>query len=192
VLNGLNVGQIDANARVKIISITDDVIDIQTEEQLTAITVPVNAVGEIVVSGNHVLRQYLNNPEALKRNKIFIGDNCWHRTGDSGYLDADACLFLTGRCSGIIYTATQTVYPFVYENYLQTITGIEMGTVLLNNSLITAVVELNDAKQSKTAEVQIRLNSPIQQVIFLKKIPRDPRHNSKIDYCKLTDMLNTT
>jgi len=56
------------------------------------------AIGEIVVSGDHVLPGYLHgqgDPETK-----FRVDGCpWHRTGDAGYLDAEGRLWLLGRCS---------------------------------------------------------------------------------------------
>jgi len=186
VLHGLNVGKVAACAEVKIIKIIDESIRVDTEKDLDAITLPANETGEIIVSGDHVLRQYLNNEEALKRNKISIGQQCWHRTGDSGYLDETGNLFLTGRCSTLIYKDGQTVYPFIYENYFSTISGVEIGTVIMLNGKITAFIELNDLTKRESAETAIKAgNNTIEQIIFLKKIPRDPRHNSKIDYQKL-------
>jgi len=41
-----------------------------------------SAVGEVVVSGDHVLRGYLNDPESERRTKIHDGATVWHRTGD--------------------------------------------------------------------------------------------------------------
>jgi acyl-CoA synthetase (AMP-forming)/AMP-acid ligase II len=186
-INGLNVGTIADCAEVKIIKIVDNAIDLRTEEQLVEITLDTHKVGEIIVTGNHVLRQYLNNDEALKRNKIFIGEQCWHRTGDSGYLDDDRQLFLTGRCNSVIEKNGNNLYPFVYENYFTTIKGVEIGTIVLYNEIITAVLEIKSTANKSFIKSQIMTaGSLITQVVFVKKIPRDPRHNSKIDYQKLS------
>ena len=186
ILNGLNVGKIAACTDVKIIKIFAESIQPETQKELDDITLSVNETGEIIVSGDHVLRGYLNNEDALKRNKIFIGKHCWHRTGDSGYLDETGCLFLMGRCSTLIYKDGETVYPFIYENYFSTISGVEIGTVMALIGKITAFIELNDKLKKESVESAIKsADNPIEQIIFLKKIPRDPRHNSKIDYQKL-------
>lgn len=180
---GLNVGKPELSATVKIIGITEENISLQSEEELNAIEVHGKTIGEIIVSGDHVLREYFNNEEALKRNKIFIGKKCWHRTGDSGYLGANGNLYLTGRCATLINRDEKIIAPFIYENFFQTIVGIEMGTILLEENKLLAIIELNDAGEKKPVIEKINscgLN--FDGIVFLEKIPRDQRHNSKIDY----------
>jgi len=53
---------------------------------------PADKVGEIVVCGTNVIRHYELEENSQNR---FIGK--WLRTGDSGYLDQDGYLFVTGR-----------------------------------------------------------------------------------------------
>jgi olefin beta-lactone synthetase len=188
---GLNVGKPDKNATVKIIRIVDAPLSPKNEDELNELEVHGKKIGEIIVSGNHVLREYFNNTEGLKRNKIFIGDNCWHRTGDSGYLDEDGNLFLTGRCATLINRDEKIIAPFIYESFFQSIPGVEMGTVLLSGRKLVAVLELNDLSQKKAAAEKAGANGiNFDQIIFLEKIPRDPRHNSKIDYNLLQLRLN--
>jgi acyl-CoA synthetase (AMP-forming)/AMP-acid ligase II len=190
IFQGLNVGKPDDGTTVKIIQIIDDDIRVKSENELAAIELPIKEVGEIIVSGDHILREYYNNEEALNRNKIFIEKICWHRTGDSGYLDENGMLFLTGRCNTLIYKNGKAVYPFVYENYFQSIMGVETGTVILLKEKITAVIELKDELQREAVRSNIKkLGQTFEKIIFLKKIPRDPRHNSKIDYQKLRLLL---
>ena len=190
---GLHVGKADPSAEVLVIKITDEAIAVTEQAALNALIVPNGTIGEIVVAGKHVLSAYYNNEAALKRNKIFIGGKCWHRTGDSGYVDDSGNIFLTGRCNTLLETGGKTIAPFIYENYFQTIDGIEMGTILLHRCQLTAVIELN-TKSNKVLQAGITqriMSLPIafKQVLFLKKIPRDPRHHSKIDYQKLAMQL---
>ncbi|MEO5644262.1 MAG: AMP-binding protein [Bacteroidia bacterium] len=185
---GLNVGQPDQSATVKIIKITEEILTLNNEEELKALELDGTAIGEIIVSGDHVLREYFNNEEALKRNKIFIGEKCWHRTGDSGYLGANGNLFLTGRCATLIHRDGKIIAPFIYENFFQTITGVEMGTVMLPDNKLLVIVELTDAAEKKIVTEKINSCELIfDKIIFLEKIPRDQRHNSKIDYGLLKD-----
>lgn len=188
---GLNVGKVEPGAAVKIIRITDDSIVAVDDEALSNLEVAPGEIGEIIVSGNHVLRDYLNNEEALKRNKIFTGTKCWHRTGDSGFRADNSDLFLTGRCASLIRTPDGLLSTFLWENRFQTIGGVEMGTVMLLKDQLTAVIELSDLSRREAVKSTIQsLPEAFRDIVFVPKIPRDPRHNSKIDYEKLKALLS--
>ena len=186
---GLNVGKVERGATVKIIGIRDESIAVDDEEALSKLEVASGGIGEIIVSGKHVLRDYLNNPDALKRNKIFVGNQCWHRTGDSGFWNGS--LFLTGRCASLIRTENGVLSTFLFENRFQTIKGVEMGTVMVVNDQLTAVIELGDPTQREVVKSAIQsMIEAFAGIVFVQKIPRDPRHNSKIDYEKLRVLLS--
>jgi olefin beta-lactone synthetase len=188
-LEGLPVGIPYHKSEVKIIEITDEIIEIKGINALK--TCKIKEVGEIIVAGSHVLATYFNNPDALRRNKIFEGPKVWHRTGDSGFLDEDGQLFLTGRCNTIFEHQGKLVFPFLYESYLQQIEGVRMGTILKSENEVLFIVELSDVSKKETVTMELE-NLPISPISlrFLKKIPRDPRHNSKIDYGLLQKMLH--
>jgi len=187
---GLNVGKTDANTEVKIISITEDPITISNPQGFGKWEMPAGKIGEIVVSGSHVLREYFNNDEALQRNKIFVGDQCWHRTGDSGFIGQNNNIYLTGRCSTLINKEQKIISPFIFEGYFQTLPGVEMGTVQSFLGQIIVVIELNDPSKKQEIKTAIRsIQETFGEIIFLKHIPRDPRHYSKIDYEKLKTLL---
>ncbi|MFY9309037.1 MAG: AMP-binding protein [Bacteroidia bacterium] len=188
---GLKVGQPYRKANVKIIEIREDIISCTAEEELSRLVLPEGKIGEIIVSGPHVLREYFNNEKALKQNKIFINEQCWHRTGDSGYVDSEGILYLTGRCNTLIYRNNLTIAPFIYENYFQTLENVEMGTLLQLNNKLTALVEVkNENAKTEVREKINTLDILPDAVVFIEKIPRDPRHNSKIDYAKLSSLVS--
>lgn len=188
ITNGLLVGHPYHKAEVKIIPISDDVISVNSIDDL--MLCPVNEIGEIIVAGPHVLKEYFNNESALKRNKIFADGKVYHRTGDSGYLNEKGQLYLTGRCSTLFKQNGAYVSPFLWENYLQHINGVEVGTILNKNNQIILIIELNnESLKSSVEETLHKLPLKIDALLFLKKIPRDPRHNSKIDYEKLISFL---
>ncbi|SEJ58239.1 Acyl-CoA synthetase (AMP-forming)/AMP-acid ligase II [Dyadobacter sp. SG02] len=181
---GLNVGKVEVAATVKIIRISDESIVAPDEEALSKLEVMPGEIGEIIVSGKHVLRDYLHNPEALKRNKIFVGTQCWHRTGDSGFWNGN--LFLTGRCASLIRTRDGLLSTFLFENRFQSIQGVETGTVMLLRDRPTAVIELTDPARREAVQSAIQaMPEAFEDIVFVPKIPLDPRHNSKIDYEKL-------
>jgi len=177
-LKGLAVGAPYHKTRTKIISWTDEALtELDTLEQ--------GAVGEIVVAGPHVLKQYFNNPEALKRNKITIGDTMWHRTGDSGFFDEEGKLFLTGRCKTLFHYKDQLVCPFLIEDFILNLENVTMGTILKKDLGIEFVLEGKDADKKQIEEELKDLKFDPFTVRWMDRIPRDPRHNSKIDYAQL-------
>lgn len=185
--NGLNVGIPYHKAEVRIIEIEDKALFVNKIQELNDITLSEKTIGEIIVKGNHVLREYFNNEEALKRNKIFLNDDCWHRTGDSGYIE-NGILYLTGRCTALIEHEGKILSPFMYENYLQSLEGVEIATILKQNNEIIAFIEAKTIFYDSIKTTIKIAKTAITQVRFVKKIPRDPRHNSKIDYEQLKKM----
>lgn len=183
---GLKVGTPYRKAVVKIIKIKTEAITCTNGQDLQALELSAGTIGEIIVSGPHVLQEYFNNDQALKQNKIFIEEQCWHRTGDSGYVDADGTIYLTGRCNTLIQAGDKLIAPFIYENYFQSLEGIEMGTLLKINNKLTAVIEIQNGAQKEVILGKLQEMDVIpDEVKFIPNIPRDPRHNSKIDYEKL-------
>jgi len=71
-------------------------------------------VGEIVTRGMHVMKGYLNQPEATAA--TFTGD--WLHTGDLGYFDEDGFLFIVSRKKELIIRGGYNVYPSEIENVL--------------------------------------------------------------------------
>jgi olefin beta-lactone synthetase len=188
---GLNVGFPHRVAQVKIIAMQEGPITCNNFQDLQAMELKAMELGEIIVSGPHVLKEYFNNEEALKANKIFVEGQCWHRTGDSGYLGENGCLYLTGRCNTIFYEREKPVAPFIYENYLQAIPGVEIGTILKTTAGIVAAIEVGKTADKTSIQHQVKaLGLEFKEIRFLKKIPRDPRHNSKIEYQKLKTMIS--
>ncbi len=181
---GLPVGHIYHKTELRIIKITEDAIPTATEVELDALSLEPGVIGEIIVAGPHVLKRYFNNEEAFKKNKIVVGDTVWHRTGDSGFL-MDGQLYLTGRCQQLIYHNDTILSPFIIENQLQQISGVTMGTLLqLNEKLVLAI----EGTANKELIQEKCTNIPFDEIEFID-IPRDPRHNSKIDYPSLEAII---
>ena len=182
---GLFVGEPYHKAQVKIISISDSNIELKHSQSLKDYEVKHGEIGEIIVSGPHVLDRYFQNEEALKRNKIWEEKRVWHRTGDAGFFK-NKHLYLVGRCNQLIYRDDKIISPFVIENILSNLNGITLGTVLEINQKIVLVLE------TKLSRAEVASGLPkldYDDIKLVKHIPRDPRHNSKIDYGGLGKMV---
>lgn len=190
---GLYVGKPDKNIDVRIINLQSGIITCTDENDLDKISLPAEEIGEIIVSGPHVLDAYFNSEEALKLTKIFVGGRCWHRTGDSGFLANDGGLFLTGRCSSLIIFNNKIIAPFIYEGLFQNVAGVELATVLeKENGIVAAIEAKKSANEKEISQYLKSLEDPVisnSKIIFIKKMPRDPRHHSKIDYKKLNSII---
>lgn len=72
-------------------------------------------VGEVLVKGPNVMREYFNDPEATEA--AFMDG--WYRTGDLGSVDDEGFLYIKGRLKNLIVTANgKNVYPEEVEQEL--------------------------------------------------------------------------
>lgn len=183
VKEGLYVGKPIDDINIKIIKPSDDMI-----EDFESMWLRTGEIGEICVEGKHVLKEYYNSEKAQKFAKIHYNGQIWHRTGDSGYLDNEGRLFLMGRVKNRFEHNCKEVYVFPIENALLEIDGVEIGTVLKINNEIVLVTETKIPKQK--LEQELKLKGFEFERLVVMQIPRDPRHNSKIDYDKLKKILS--
>jgi acyl-CoA synthetase (AMP-forming)/AMP-acid ligase II len=143
--------------------------------------------GEIVVSGGHVLRGYLNG-EGDAETKFEVDGARWHRTGDLGYLDTSGRLWLLGRCNGKIQDERGTLYPFAVE-------CAAMQDAAVRRAALAAVagrrvLAIEGEKTLSLEAIRKSLSwARLDQVVRLERVPVDKRHNAKIDYVALAREL---
>ena len=83
-------------------------------------------VGEVVTRGLHVMKGYLNAPDATAN--VFSGD--WLHTGDLGYFDEDGFLFIVGRQKELIIRGGYNVYPREIEDVLHAHPAVAEAAVI--------------------------------------------------------------
>ncbi len=147
-------------------------------------------IGEIIVSGPVVTREYDALPEATAAAKVLDANGrFWHRMGDLGYLDAAGRLWFCGRkvervqtTNGVLYTdcceAIFNEHPQVYRSAL-----IGLGTAPAQRPAI--VIEPELGKQPSLDSLRaLAARHPhtagIETFFFRKAFPVDVRHNAKI------------
>lgn len=187
--DGLLVGKPIDDINIKIIQSSNEPIE---EADFEKLWLNKGEIGEIVVEGKHVLKEYFNSPEAQRFAKIKYKDQIWHRTGDAGYIDENGNLFLMGRIKNKFEKDGKEYYVFPIENLLLEIEGIEIGTIMKHNNKVLLLLELKKSYKNKKQQIEESIKSSkiiYDEIILLDKIPRDPRHNSKIDYDKVLSKL---
>jgi acyl-CoA synthetase (AMP-forming)/AMP-acid ligase II/4-hydroxybenzoate polyprenyltransferase len=150
-------------------------------------------IGELLVSGDHVCRDYFQNPQATRENKLVDRNGrLWHRMGDTGYFDETGKFWLVGRVHSTINRDGTPIHPQLVEQVVKQqfpkitqVAAIGVPDKVLGESLgVVAVAGGAD----KPTPVQLRqalqqANIPYDRcIISSEKLPVDPRHNSKIDY----------
>ena len=138
--------------------------------------------GEIIalLAGDESFEGYWHRPDsdakALKHG--------WYFTGDTGYVDADGDLFVTGRVDDMIITGGENVSPVEIESCLSLHPAVSE----------VAVVGLSDERWGKIVAAFIKRRSPVgqdeldqfcrasglanfkrpRQYIFVAEIPKSP------------------
>jgi acyl-CoA synthetase (AMP-forming)/AMP-acid ligase II len=78
-------------------------------------------VGELVVRGDGVMREYYKNPDATAK---ALRDG-WLYTGDMAKQDEDAFIFLVDRKKDLIISGGENIFPVEIEDFLHTLPGVK-------------------------------------------------------------------
>ena len=160
-----------------------------TEAEFAEMIVPANDVGEIVVSGEHVLDRYLHGV-GEDETKFDVDTVRWHRTGDLGSFDSRGRLWLLGRCNAKIKDQRGVVYPFTVECAVRHDPCIECAAFVAFRGQRVLVVQPRNPHLLDTAKYRAELPwAGIDRLLAVKQIPVDKRHNAKIDYTELELLL---
>ena len=158
--------------------------------QFKSLTLPAEAPGEIVVNGAHVLTTYLHG-HGNEETKFLVEKTIWHRTGDAGYLDTAGRLWLLGRCLAKMNDAQGTLYPFAVECVAHQFVWVHRaGCVGLEGNRWLAVQLQRTPAPREFLELEQALDwAGLSGIVQLPHLPVDKRHNAKIDYVALRQML---
>ena len=161
-------------------------------------------IGEIIVRGPVVTREYFRMPDATANAKIPDGDGFWHRMGDVGYLDDEGALWFCGRKAHIVETSQGRMFTIpceaIFNNHERVFRCALVGIGTKPSQKPVIVVEPepgcfpkgHSAKQSFRQELlQLATSSPLTEQIdtflFHRSLPVDIRHNIKINREQLAE-----
>lgn len=191
---GYCVGHVLGDLDVRVIEAIDDPIERWEDVR----ELPTKEIGEIVVNGPVVTREYYNLPEQTKLAKIKDEDgSVWHRMGDMGYFDDDHLLWFCGRKSHRVITRDRIYYPVRCEAIFNAhpnvaraaLVGVERGgeTVPLIIAEPSPDAFPRNSREKKQFIEELRelgenneLTRSIQRFLFHRNFPVDIRHNAKI------------
>lgn len=202
---GVNVGHISEDVDYKFIKLVDGPITLGPKGW-AEIEVPVGEVGEFICTGDHVCKEYYNNPDAFLATKIKGPDgNVFHRTGDLGYLDQDKNLWLVGRVNNAIVRDGKYYFPvksevimkrlsFTYRCAFFGLPDEKLGqktcvAIELPAGTDLSAFKFSDAK-TEVKRIFAKNKTPLDEVYFVKSVPMDPRHHSKVEYAVLKKKLS--
>jgi acyl-CoA synthetase (AMP-forming)/AMP-acid ligase II len=150
----------------------------------------VDEPGEIVVTGGHVLKGYLNRV-GDHETKFRVDGETWHRTGDAGCLDGRGRLWLLGRCVGRIDDSRGQLYPFAAETAVYQDPQVKRAAVVAHGDKRLLVLEWHDPTRPGDVEAIRRglVWAHVDEVRVWPRVPVDNRHNAKIDYPALHRQL---
>ena len=115
---------------------------------------PPGGAGEIVTRGP-VMTGFYNHPEATAR----IMRNGWLHTGDTGRMDSDGFLFITGRTRRMLILKGQNIFPADIEEALLTYGGIAEAKVMgvidpVRGETVKALVRLKPGAAATEQEIR--------------------------------------
>lgn len=196
---GVNVGHISEDLDYKFIKICKEHVDIKITPW-AEIEVPRGQIGEFLVTGDHVCRDYYNNPGAFVKAKIMGEDGrVWHRTGDLAYLDKSGELWLVGRIHNAIERNGKYHFPVMPEVLLKRMPFTTQAAYLgipdskLGEKTIVALAVKDNTEPASVLEHVQRIfgknGIPVDEIHFVASVPMDPRHHSKVEYTVLKESI---
>ena len=153
-------------------------------------------IGEIVVKGPQVTRNYFNRAESTRLAKIAVpaSDDFFHRMGDLGYRDEKGRIWFCGRKAHRVVTLVETLFTIpceaIFNTHDQVFRSALVGIDATAGKEPVICVEL-EKSQNKQEQSQLivelvniarshELTKNIHQFLIHPAFPVDIRHNAKI------------
>jgi acyl-CoA synthetase (AMP-forming)/AMP-acid ligase II len=145
-------------------------------------------VGELMVKGPGVMKEYYKNPEATAQT-LYDG---WLLTGDMARVDEDGFIWLVDRKKDVIITGGENIFPVEIEDFLMNNSKVQDAAVIgipdeRLGEIVLAIIKVKPGKEMSVEEVEKfceqlpRYKRP-RRIVF-GDVPRNP--TGKIEKPKL-------
>ena len=142
--------------------------------------VAVDEVGELVIRGPNVMKEYWNRPEATR--EAFAGG--WFHSGDLARLDKDGDLYIVDRKKDMFISGGENVYPAEVENAIFELPQVaEVALIGIRDEkwgeVGRAIVVLKPGQKLTEAEILDFLKGRLakfkvpKSVVFASQLPRN-------------------
>ncbi|MCP5056564.1 MAG: long-chain-fatty-acid--CoA ligase [bacterium] len=143
--------------------------------------VPPGKIGEVIVRGRHIMKEYWNRPDATAET---LRDG-WLYSGDLASMDEDGFVYIQDRKKDMIISGGENIYPAEVENALSAHPGVADVAVIgmpspkWGESVAAIVVRRPGTEVTEDDVIQFcqtrlaRFKQP-RVVHFIDEIPRNP------------------
>lgn len=151
---------------------------------------PRGEIGELIVRGPVVTREYVTRRESNATGKIVDGDDIWHRMGDVGYLDEHDRFWFCGRMAHRVETVDGPMFTDpvegIFNQHPQVFRSALVGIGARGQQTPVVIVEphrgqspppLDELRQLAFRHAATRT---IERFLIHESFPVDIRHNAKI------------
>ena len=189
---GVCVGKPVEGITLKIIKISDDPLPKWGDD----LVLEKGKIGEVIVKGGVVTREYINRPKSTALAKIYEENDAgfYHRMGDVGYLDEKGRLWYCGRKTQRLGLASKTLFTIQCEGICNTHPSVSRSALVgitykrqLSPVICIEPEEGTSKKDYQAIEKELREllkkydhTKDIALFLFHPGFPVDIRHNAKI------------
>ena len=187
---GTCVGRPVPSIELAVIGVDDGPIPEWRQE----LRVPDGEIGEIVVKGGQVTREYFGAPRHDALHKIADGPAVRHRMGDLGYLDDRGRLWFCGRKSQRVIVDGETLHTVPCEGIFDTHPEVYRSALVaaeVDGTTVPVIcVELEPGvprRERRRIRAELLelgaahdITRSVRTVLFHRAFPVDIRHNAKI------------
>ncbi len=143
--------------------------------------VPHGDLGEIIIRGDNVMKEYFKNPEA-NASTLKAG---WLYTGDIGYMTSDGFFYIVDRKKDMIIRGGENIYPREIEEVLYSYPGVSLAAVIgvqddIYGEVPKAFVVMKEGYSATADEIIVHCEENLadfkvpQSVEFREDLPKNP------------------